>query len=493
MTPYYILAIDQGTTSTRAILFDQDQHIIALDQQEFNQYFPQPGWVEHDAEEIWQTVLTTCRNAIAKSHVDPKLIRGLGISNQRETSILWERASGKVIGRAIVWQDRRTAEACEKLKANNLTAWIQQKTGLLPDPYFSATKIRWMLNNIPDAKTKAAKGELAFGTVESFLVWRLTGGKAHVTDLTNASRTLLMNISTRVWDHELLTLFDVPESLLPTIVSNAEKVGETDPALLGVAIPITGMAGDQQAALVGQACVQPGMLKITLGTGAFLTLNTGEKLIFSQHQLLTTIGYDVKGNLAYALEGSIFSAGAVIKWLRDELQLIKNLQEIEALVQSLTSNDGVYLVPAFTGLGAPYWNPDVRGMLSGITRGTTKANIVRATLESIAYQLRDVQDAMVKDVGKNIIEMRVDGGLSASAWLLQFIADLLNMPVLLTATQEASCYGASILAAIGAGCYPDLLSATQRWHAVRKFLPSFSEEKRKNLYAGWLKAVHQLL
>ncbi|MCD6046915.1 MAG: Glycerol kinase [Gammaproteobacteria bacterium] len=493
MSAYYILAIDQGTTSTRAILFDQDHHIIALDQQEFTQYFPQPGWVEHDAEEIWQTVLTTCQNAIAKSHVDPKLIVGLGISNQRETSILWEKSTGKVLGRAIVWQDRRTAEQCEKLKAENLTHWIQQKTGLLLDPYFSATKIRWMLDHLPGAQQKADNGELAFGTIESFLVWKLTAGKVHVTDVTNASRTLLMNISTRQWDQELLDLFKVPRALLPEIVSNAEKVGETDTGLLGIAIPITGMAGDQQAALVGQACIESGMLKTTLGTGAFLTLNTGKQLIYSSHQLLTTMGYDVKGDIAYVLEGSIFSAGAVLKWLRDELQLVQNVKETEALAQSLSGNDGVYLVPAFTGLGAPYWNPDVRGNLSGITRGTTKAHIVRAALESIAYQLRDVLDAMNKDVVDGIKEIRVDGGLTASAWLLQFIANLLNTPVLLTATQEASCYGASILAAIGAGCFPNLKSATQHWRAVRKFLPSFSAEERNSVYAGWLKAVHQLL
>ncbi len=488
---FYILAIDQGTTSSRAMIFDQDQHLISKAQSEFPQYFPQSGWVEHDPESIWQSVLDCCHGALAKSHVAPKNIRGIGISNQRETTIVWNRHTGRPIGPAIVWQDRRTALFCETLKTKqkNIDQFLQDKTGLLLDPYFSATKIDWLLKNIANARQQAEAGDLLFGTVESFLVWRFTRGKVHVTDISNASRTLLMNIHTGQWDDELLSFFNIPKAMLPTIVNNAEKIAEVDEFFFGFPIPITGMAGDQQAALVGQACINEGMLKATLGTGAFLMLNTGHKVIRSNNQLVSTVAYRINNKITYALEGSIFNVGTIINWLKNELQLIHSPKETETLAESLASNEGVYFVPAFTGLGAPYWRPDARGAIVGLSRNTSKAHIVRAALEAIAYQLRDIQLAMEQDAQEEIQEVRVDGGLTANHWLLQFSANMMNVPLLQTVFQEASCYGAEMLAAVGAGCYEDLAAATKHWQAAHKFLPQLSDVHRDQLYEAWMKAV----
>ena len=485
----YLLAIDQGTTSTRACIYDEQQQLIATAQQSFNQSFPDLAWVEHDADEIWQSVLTVCRQALATAQLNACDIAGLGISNQRETTVLWHKITGDVIAPAIVWQDRRTLAYCETLKAQGLENFIQTKTGLVIDPYFSASKIRWLLDHHPVAKALADQGLLAFGTIESFLVWRLTGGATHITDVTNASRTLLMNIQTRQWDDELLAVFNIPRSVLPTIVSNTGHFGETVPALFGTAIAITGMAGDQQAAMIGEACIKPDTLKATLGTGAFLMLNTGHRLIQSQCRLLTTIAYQVGDDFAYALEGSVFNCGVAIQWLRDQLGLIQSAQETEALARSLSSNEGFYLVPAFTGLGAPYWRSDVRALCCGITRATTKAHFARGALEAVAYLLLAIKTAMEQEAALTISEIRVDGGLTANAWLLQFLTDMLQVPLRKSASAEASCRGAALLAGIGAGLYENLAAATAGWQQALCVTPSMDAVTREQNIHGWQQAL----
>lgn len=489
---HYFLAIDQGTTSTRAMIFDAEQRVVAVSQIPFQQYFPESGWVEHDPEEIWQSVLEVCRQAIAQSGLSPSKIAALGISNQRETTVLWHKKTGQVVAPAIVWQDRRTTNYCQQLK-EKFGDIIQQKTGLLLDPYFSASKIHWLLNHYPEAKVLAATGELAFGTIESFLIYRLTGGEKHVSDISNASRTALFNIHTASWDPELLKIFEIPDSLLPEVLDNATFFGACKENLLGASIPITGAAGDQQAAMIGQACLQAGLMKTTLGTGAFLMLNTGEQAVHSQYQLLTTIAYQIGSKRHYALEGSIFNAGTSIKWLRDDLNLIQDAKETEALAMSLSSNDGVYLVPAFTGLGAPYWRADLRAMIYGLTRASSKAHFARAALEAVAYQLADVVQAMQADAKLTVCEMRLDGGLTANAWLMQFMADMLKLPVLLPANAEASCLGAALLAGIGSGLYNSLEEASKLWRATRKFLPNMSEEIRDQNYHGWREALAKIM
>ena len=410
----YILSIDQGTTSTRAIIFDDRGTIVTSAQQEFEQFFPADGWVEHDAEEIWDTTVAVCQQALKNGNIEASAIAGIGITNQRETTVVWERDTGKVLHKAIVWQDRRTAEWCKELKAADKETMIQEKTGLLIDPYFSATKISWILDNVEGARERAERGELAFGTIDTFLLWRLTGGKSHKTDATNASRTLIFNIHTQQWDDELLELFNVPKSMLPTVEDCSADFGDTDPALFGSSIKIAGIAGDQQAALIGQACFEPGMIKSTYGTGCFMVMNTGDKALKSNQKLLTTVGYRINGKVCYALEGSIFVAGAAVQWLRDGLSLINDAGETEAMAEEVGVDQNVYLVPAFTGLGAPYWDPGARGAMFGLTRDTGIKDIVTAGLQSVAYQTKDLINAMERDGAEKPKTLRVDGGMVAN-------------------------------------------------------------------------------
>lgn len=489
---HYILAIDQGTTSTRACIYDKDQSLVAWSQQEFEQFFPQIGRVEHNPQDIWQSTLSVCHSALAQANIKASQVIGLGISNQRETTIMWHKQTGEAVSPAIVWQDRRTHEYCQGLKDAGFDEVIQRKTGLLIDPYFSASKIRWILDHIPRAQALVDQGLLAFGTVESYLVWQLTGGKRHVTDVSNASRTLLMNIHNFDWDDELLAIFGIPRSILPTIVDNSGHVGDTLPALFGAAIPITGLAGDQQAAMVGQACIQPNSLKATVGTGAFLMLNTGQQVIQSQCRLISTVAYKIGNDYAYALEGSIFNTGTAVKWLRDQMGLIQAATDTERLARSLMSNDGFYLVPSFTGLGAPYWQPEARALCYGITRATTPAHFARGALEAVAYQLLDIKHLMEQDAALTIHDIRLDGGLTANHWFLQFLADMLNVPLLLSPVAEASCYGAGLLAAIGAGQFANLQQASTHWHASRKILPTMAAALRLQNYQGWSQALGML-
>lgn len=488
----FILAIDQGTTSSRAMIFNREGKTIHQHQIELTQHFPQEGWVEHDPEEIWRSTLTCCRKAITDASLRPADIAAIGISNQRETTIIWDRKTGKPIYPAIVWQDRRTADYCQQLIQQGLNEKISQKTGLLLDPYFSATKIKWLLTHVPGARAKAIKGELAFGTIDTYLLWQLTGGKQHATDATNASRTLLFNIHTQTWDEELLTLFDIPPALLPTVMDNCADFGYTADHIFGYAIPITGMAGDQQAATVGQACFSPGMVKSTYGTGCFVLLNTGEIAVQSKNRLLTTIAYRINGKVTYGLEGSIFVAGAAVQWLRDSLHLIKTAAETQALAASVENTEGVYLIPAFTGLGAPYWDPQARGALLGLTRDTQIAHIVRATLEAVCYQTRDLMAATISDSQHDIQTLRVDGGMATNDWLLQFLADILNVTVERPRCTETSALGAAFLAGLGAGIYQSLTEISELWQADRHFTPHMSDERREQLYAGWCKAVARI-
>lgn len=490
----YILTIDQGTTSTRTIIFDRKGKSISQHQLELTQHYPRDGWVVHDPDEIWQSVLTCCKKAISNLSLNPADISAIGISNQRETTILWDRKTGCPVGRAIVWQDRRTAEYCAQLKSkNNLIDVITQKTGLLLDPYFSATKIKWLLDNIPGARELSNKGDLAFGTVDCFLLWRLTNGKQHATDATNASRTLLFNIHTQQWDKDLLDIFDIPESILPQVLDNACEFGHCDPTLLGQAIPITGMAGDQQAATIGQACFQAGMVKSTYGTGCFLLLNTGDKPIFSKNNLLTTVAYRINQQVTYGLEGSIFIAGAAIKWLRDKLHLIKSAKDTETLVSSVEDTNGVYLVPAFTGLGAPYWDPDARGALLGLTRDSRLEHIVRAALEAVCYQTRDLMQAMIQDGAGELEALRVDGGMVSNDWLLQFLADQLNVEVDRPRCIETTALGAAYLAGLGVGIYKSLADISEQWQLDKRYTPQMDAQRREYLYDGWRKAVNRVL
>jgi glycerol kinase len=483
----HILALDQGTTSSRAIVFDHGGHIVSSAQREFRQIFPQPGWMEHDAQEIWTTQLNVARQALHKAGLTARDIAAIGITNQRETTVVWDRATGKPVCNAIVWQDRRTSPACDRLKACGRAPMIRRKTGLVVDAYFSATKLQWILNHVPGAKARAQAGELAFGTIDSWLVWQLTNGRCHVTDASNASRTMLFNIHSGAWDDELLRLFGVPRAILPEVRSSSEVYGETH--LLGGAIPIAGIAGDQQAALFGQVCTRPGMVKNTYGTGCFMLMHTGVKPITSKNNLLTTVAWRTGGRTEYALEGSIFIAGAVVQWLRDGLGIVKSSAEIEALASQVPDNGGVYLVPAFAGMGAPHWDADARGLIIGLTRGTTRAHIARAALEGIAYQTADVLRAMESDSDIHLKELRVDGGACVNNLLMQFQADLLGVPVVRPRVAETTALGAAYLAGLGVGFWKDRREIAAHWKTDRRFKPATMPALRKQLLTGWTRAL----
>ncbi len=483
-----LLAIDQGTTSTRAIVFGRDGARLAVAQRELPQAYPQSGWVEHDAQRIWDDVLACVREALATAKLTAADIASIGITNQRETTVLWERASGKAIHPAIVWQDRRTADWCREHNSAECERWLQQKTGLLLDPYFSATKIAWTLDHVPGARTRAERGELAFGTIDSWLLWQLSGGKLHATDATNASRTLLYNLHTQDWDPELLEFFNVPAKLLPQVRDSAADYGKSEAALFGGAIAIGAMVGDQQSATVGQACFKPGMIKSTYGTGCFLVLNTGAQPAQSRHRLLNTVGYRLGGVTTHALEGSIFVAGAAVQWLRDAMRLIGAAGESEALARSITDTRGVYLVPAFTGLGAPYWDPQARGAIFGLTRDSGIAHIVRAALESVCYQTRDLLEAMREDATPPT-ELRVDGGMAVNDWLMQFLTDIIGIPVVRPQTVETTALGAAQLAGLQAGVYASLEEIGALWRVDRRFEPVLNKTRADTLYAGWREAV----
>ncbi|WPP49704.1 glycerol kinase GlpK [Catalinimonas niigatensis] len=484
----YILALDQGTTSSRAIVFDHQGSMIAVAQKEFKQYYPKPGWIEHDANEIWDTQLSVAQEVIRKAHIQASQIAAIGITNQRETTVVWDKESGEPIHKAIVWQDRRTSRYCDQLKEEGFEETIRNKTGLIADAYFSGTKVKWILENVPEARKKADQGKLAFGTIDSFLIWKLTGGKLHITDVTNASRTLLYDIHKMWWSTTITKKFDVPMSMLPQVVPSSQEYGNTDPKLLGEAIPIGGIAGDQQAALFGQMCTQPGMIKNTYGTGSFVVLNTGSKPIISKNNLLTTVAWQIEGKTTYALEGSIFIAGAIVQWLRDGLGIIKSSSEVESLANSVEDNGGVYLVPALTGLGAPHWDQYARGTIVGITRGTTAGHIARAALESIAYQAMDVLRAMQADSDIAFKELRVDGGATANNTLMQFQADLLKIPVVRPKVMETTALGAAYLAGLAVGYWKDLEEIQNQWQMDRTFEPN-EKFNTDGLRKQWDKAI----
>jgi glycerol kinase len=487
-----ILAIDQGTTSSRAIVFSPESDIIAVAQQEFAQHYPNDGWVEHDPEDIWNSTLSVCQQALKKANDKGAEVVAIGVTNQRETTLVWDRSTGKPIYNAIVWQDRRTAKQCQKLEDDGYLSEIQKRTGLLLDPYFSASKVSWILDNVEGARTRAENGELAFGTVDCFLIWRLTGGKTHATDITNASRTNLYNIHELQWDSSLLDIFAVPNSVLPEVKQCSDDFGITDSAVLGASIPILGVAGDQQAAAIGQCCFTQGSIKSTYGTGCFVLLNTGEKAFHSKNQLLTTVAYQIGGKTCYALEGSIFIAGAAVQWLRDGLEVISDASETEALANSLEYDHGVYLVPAFSGMGAPYWNPEARGAIYGLTRGTTNAHLARAALESVCYQTADLLEAMAND-GVSLTKLRVDGGMVGNNWVCQFLTDILNVPVQRPKIMETTALGAAYLAGLKAGIYPSLNALASKNQIDRDFSPSLNEKKREKLLGGWSKAISSTL
>ena len=484
----HILALDQGTTSSRAMVVDETGAIVALDQKEFEQIFPQPGWVEHNAEEIWQTQLEVARGALEKSGVAAADISGIGITNQRETTVLWDRATGKPVGNAIVWQDRRTSEFCTKLKAAHGDV-IQQKTGLIVDAYFSGSKLRWMLEQDGDLRSRAEAGELAFGTIDSWLVWNLTGGKLHITDVTNACRTMLFNTETMSWDDELLDWLDVPRAVLPETHASSEIYGETDSELFGASIPIAGIAGDQHAALFGQACHSAGMAKNTYGTGCFMLINTGSVRKLSNNNLLSTLAWQIGDEVEYALEGSVFIAGAAIQWLRDQLGIIKTAAEVEELAASVEDNGGVYFVPAFSGLGAPHWDQYARGTMLGLTRGSNKAHIARAALESLAYQTAEVLRAMEADSGIDMTELRVDGGASMNALLMQFQSDLLGVPVVRPKNAETTALGAAFLAGLTTRVWASREEIAEQWSVDARFEPAMEREKADAYFAEWQRAV----
>jgi glycerol kinase len=487
----HILALDQGTTSSRAIVFDHGGSIIAAAQKEFPQIFPKPGWVEHDPRDIWSSQAGVAAEALTKANVSAADVAAIGITNQRETTLVWDRSSGAPICNAIVWQDRRTAPACDRLRARKLERVIRRKTGLVIDAYFSATKVQWILQNVKGARARAKAGELAFGTVDSWLVWNLTGGKVHVTDVSNASRTMLFDITKGEWDDELLKIFDVPRSMLPEVRSSSEVYGET--TLLGDPIPIAGIAGDQQAALFGQACVKPGMVKNTYGTGCFMLMNTGTKRIASKHNLLTTVAWRIGDRTEYALEGSIFIAGAVVQWLRDGLEFFRSSPEVEELAASVPDTGGVYLVPAFAGLGAPHWDPHARGTIVGLTRGTTKAHIARAALEGIALQVMDVLKSMEADSGIKLKELRVDGGASANDLLMQLQADLLNVPVVRPKVAETTALGAAYLAGLAVGYWKNQADIAKQWQTDKRFKPVMKRPARDGIAKGWAQALNQAM
>jgi glycerol kinase len=487
--PKFLLALDQGTTSSRAIVFDAQGGIRAIAQKELRQIYPQPSWVEHDPVEIWRDQLAVAREALRQSGLGAADIAAIGIANQRETTVLWERATGRPLHNALVWQDRRTAEVCARLKADGAEALVQAKTGLVLDPYFSATKLAWLLDHVPGARKRAEHGELAFGTIDSWLAWNLSGGRPHVTDPSNASRTSLFNIHTGDWDAELLALFGIPRELLPRIVRSSEVCGETAPELFGAAIPIGGMAGDQQAALFGQGCAEAGIVKNTYGTGCFMLMHTGDRPVPSQNKLLTTVVCQTGSRREYALEGSVFVAGAAVQWLRDGLGIIKSSGEVEQLAASVSDNGGVYLVPAFTGVGSPHWDPHARGAILGLTRGSSAGHIARATLESIAYQTAEVLHAMEADAGIGLAELRVDGGAARNDMLMQFQADVLGVPVLRPRITETTALGAAYLAGLAVGLWRDREDIAAHWRVERQFDPEMDRSQAQALMADWQKAI----
>ncbi len=488
----YILSIDQGTTSSRALVFNKDGKKQGIHQETFTQYFPRDGWVEHDPQDLWQSVLNCCQVVLKDLKLTGKDIAAIGLTNQRETTLIWNKQTGQPIYNAIVWQDRRTSDYCEQIASQKIKKMIADKTGLVLDPYFSATKIVWLLDHVKGAREQAEKGELLFGTVDTFIIWHLTGGKCHVTDISNAARTLVFNIHTQQWDAELLALFNIPKLLLPIVLDNAADFGKTDQQFFGHEIPITGVAGDQQAALIGQACFQEGMVKSTYGTGCFVVMNTGNKVLHSKVSLLSTIAYRIQGKITYALEGSIFNAGTVVQWLRDKLHLIKNASDTEEICRNTVSTKNVYLVPAFTGLGAPYWNSKARGAIVGLTRDSTDAEIIRAGLESIVYQTKDLMDAMIAD-GANLSALRVDGGMVANNWFLQFLADILQIKIQRPGCIETTALGVAYLAGLGAGIYSNLEEIAHYWQLDQEFSTKISKENVNLLYQGWKKAIKSVL
>ncbi|WP_244402151.1 glycerol kinase GlpK [Parageobacillus sp. KH3-4] len=486
----YILSLDQGTTSSRAILFNQKGEIVHISQREFTQYFPKPGWVEHNANEIWGSILAVIATVLSETSIKPEQVAAIGITNQRETTVVWDKRTGLPIYNAIVWQSRQTADICEQLKQQGYDDLFREKTGLLIDPYFSGTKVKWILDNVEGAREKAEKGDLLFGTVDTWLIWKLSGGRAHVTDYSNASRTLLFNIHTLQWDEEILTILGIPKSMLPEVRPSSEVYAKTIPHhFFGVEVPIAGAAGDQQAALFGQACFEEGMAKNTYGTGCFMLMNTGGKAVQSKHGLLTTIAWGIDGKVEYALEGSIFVAGSAIQWLRDGLRMIKQASDSETYAEKVDSTDGVYVVPAFVGLGTPYWDSDVRGAVFGLTRGTTKEHFIRATLESLAYQTKDVLTAMEADSGIALKTLRVDGGAVKNNFLMQFQSDMLGVPVERPVINETTALGAAYLAGLAVGYWKDRKEIATQWQLERQFEPKMAKEKQEKLYDGWKKAV----
>ena len=491
--PTHILAIDQGTTSTRGIIFDSAAKPVATAQREFAQHYPQPGWVEHDPEDIWRDTLATAREAIAKSGLATRDIAGIGIANQRETIVIWDRATGRPIHNAIVWQDRRTAATCQALKADNVEKEVRAKTGLLLDPYFSATKAAWILDNVPGARAQAEDGRLAIGTIDCFLLWRLTGGKIHATDVTNAGRTMLYDIRRQRWDEDLCRLLRVPMALLPEVTDNSRLFGRTANGMFDSEIPIAGLVGDQQAALFGQACFERGMAKSTYGTGCFMLLNTGNEAATSTNRLLTTPAYRLNGQITYALEGSIFVAGAAVKWLRDGIGVITHAHETNDMATRVPNNHGVYMVPAFVGLGAPYWDPDARGAIFGLTLGATAAHLARAALEAVGYQTMDLLDVMVRDSDATPATIRIDGGMAANDWLCQFLADVLRVPVERPAHLETTALGAAFHAGLATGIWPDLAALARTWVSEDRFQSSMPAADRDHLAAGWHRAVAKTL
>lgn len=487
----YVLALDQGTTSSRAIVFDRSGLAVATAQQEFEQVLPQPGWVEHDPEAIWNSQLAVAREALAKAGLSARDVAAIGIANQRETTILWDRATGKPVANAIVWQSRISAPICERLKADGLEPLFRERTGLVVDAYFSGTKIKYLLDNIPGLRARAERGEILFGTIDTFLTWRLTGGRVHATDVSNASRTLLFNLHTLAWDDELLRVLGVPRAMLPEVRSSSEVYGTTEPEWFGEPIEIAGMAGDQQAATFGQACFEEGAAKNTYGTGCFLLMNIGDKPVASKNNLLTTVGWTVDGRTTYCLEGSVFIGGAVVQWLRDGLGIIERSADVERLASEVADNGGVYFVPAFTGLGAPYWDPHARGAIYGLTRGTTAAHIARAALESMAYQSLDLATAMQQDAGEKLGSLKVDGGAAVNDRLMQFQADLLGVEIVRPATTETTALGAAYLAGLAVGYWQGQADVEANWQAARRFTPQIDDHERSRLLAGWQDAVRR--
>tara|TARA_B000000475_G_scaffold148371_1_gene119472 strand:- start:801 stop:2300 length:1500 start_codon:yes stop_codon:yes gene_type:complete len=490
----YVLSIDQGTTSSRGVIFDKNYEIVSIGQKEFTQFFPDSGWVEHDPEEIWMSTLESCRSALKESKIEPSQIRAVGITNQRETTVVWDKVTGKPIYNAIVWQDRRTSDQCQNLKDLGHESLVNEKTGLLLDPYFCATKIAWILDNVSGARQKANEGQLLFGTIDCFLMWRLSNQQIHSTDATNACRTMLYNIHDGCWDEDLLKLFDIPSSMLPKVCDNAADFGKVDESIFGSEIPITASIGDQPSALVGQACFQPGMVKSTYGTGCFVLINTGYEPVKSNNKLLTTLAFQVNGKTCYALEGSIFVAGAAVQWLRDGLKFIESAQESESLAMQADDSQDVYLVPAFVGLGAPYWDPDCRGALFGMTRNTGPAEITKATLESVCYQTSDLLSAIAKDLGEGKLSaIRVDGGMAASNWTMQMLSDLVELPVDRPKNLETTALGAAYLAGMQIGFYPSMSDFSDSWQSDSQFNSKMTSDSRERKLAGWKDAVKRTL